>query len=282
MVPRAGEQLAEPEAEAAAAPLGERRGGGGRRGAGLLARCGGAPRAAAGEVADEHDDEGEDEEPRDPARVFREEPVVPFGLGLVEVRLVRAAGDLEVGRDAGDICAEADGEGVGRGGVGRDFGRGVEKHLAEGPADFDVVDFVDGLEGVEEGDRGAVLAAGFYLGNVLGGGRGEGFETDARDADAVVQDVDEPRGLEADFLGGLLVDFAPGFGLYAFLDGWPGLAAEGVDGFLVGFEIVGGVVFGGHLEDFVRGVVVLGDADEVVHVEVDGGRVLAVDETRGV
>lgn len=170
---------------------------------------------------------------------------------------------LEVRREGAvaGIVPEADGEG---GVEGWDLRGGVEEHLTQGPADFCAADLVDGLEGV--------------VGGLLGAVERGGFEAGARDADAFVEEVDQPAGFEAYFHGGLLVHFgAPGVLRDAGADVGPVVGAEGEDALLVGEEVVGFVVVA-RLEDFVRGVPVLAYADEVVDVEVDGWHVHAVKE----
>lgn len=163
------------------------------------------------------------------------------------------------------VVAEANGEGGVEGG---DLGGGVEEHLAEGPADFGVLDLVDGLEGVGEAFGFGVVKdlLGAVVGNIAGGF----LQSGSWDADAFVEEIDEPAGLEADLHRSLLVDLlTPGLLCDAFADVFPVIATKLADALLVGVEVVG-FVFVAHFEDFVRGVPVLTHPNEVVDVKVDG------------
>lgn len=180
---------------------------------------------------------------------------------------------LEVGGEGAvaGIVAEADGEG---GVEGWDLGGGVEEHLAEGPADFGVLDLVDGLEGVGEAFCFGVVQD--LLGAIVLNTAGSFLQSGSRDTDTFVEEIDEPAGLEADLHCCLLVDLlAPCVLCDALADVFPVVAAEFADTLLVGVEVVG-FVFVAHFEDFVRGVPVLTHPNEVVDVKVDGWHVHAV------
>lgn len=154
------------------------------------------------------------------------------------------------------------------------MGGGVEEHFAEGPADFGVLDLVDGLEGVGEAFRFGVVQD--LLGAVVLNPARSFLQPSSRDPDALVEEIDEPAGLEADLHCGLFVDLlAPCVLGDAFADMFPVIAAELADTLLVGVEVVG-FVFVAHFEHFVRGVPVLTHPNEVVDVKVDSWHVHAV------
>lgn len=97
---------------------------------------------------------------------------------------------MEIRRNArGDVGAEADRGFIGEGG---DLARGVENHFAQGPTDLRIVNLVDCLKGV-----GVVLP--FVVVEKFFGAVVVIFQTNAGDADSLVENVDEPTGFEADF-----------------------------------------------------------------------------------
>ena len=254
--------------------------------------------AAAEEEEDEEEDEEDEEEAGDAARGGGVEeggvPGVGGGLGgggfrwwggfywggFVACRCGWREGwgklwacVLEVWREGAvaGVVAEADGEG---GVEGWDLGGGVEEHLAEGPADFGVLDLVDGLEGVGEAFFCGMVQdlLGAVVSNITGGF----LQSSSWDADAFVEEIDEPAGLEADFHCSLLVDLlSPCVLCDALTNVFPVIAAELADTLLVGVKVVG-FVFVAHFEDLVRGVPVFTHPNEVVDVKVDGWHVYAV------
>lgn len=189
-------------------------------------------------------------------------------MGKERVGVLKVGGDFEGA--IGDVGAEADGEGGEEGGGGGGFGRWdergrVENHFAEGPGDFDVVNFIDGLEG-------AVHEA-------LAGFSG-GFDADARNADAFVEDVDEPGCFEAGSNCLFLIHMgSPLLSIHRRLDTVPLQRAKVRHRLLIRREIIR-LLIQPHLKNIVRGMPILTDTHKMVHAEINPRNMHALEQTR--
>ena len=97
--------------------------------------------------------------------------------------------------------------------------------------------------------------------------------------DPIMQHVYQPARLKTDLQRRSLIDFlAVRVFIHIMLNDRPVLLAELLDSFLIRVEIVAFVLVR-HLEDFMGGVPILADSNEMIDFKVDSWDVHAVDQT---
>ena len=111
-------------------------------------------------------------------------------------------------------------------------------------------------------------------------GTSSAFQACARDANAEMEHVNKPRGFEADFICCLFIHFlSPLLICNVRLNRSPVLLAKRGDTLLVCVEVVRFILVG-HFKDLVGCMPILANANEVVHIKIDGWHMHSMQEAR--
>ncbi len=244
--------------------------------------------AAAKEVKRKAEYENKEEESGNaPRRLALEKRVMPIfrvviGRGVVNVSRV-GEGCIEYtpvlkvgGITAWDVAAEPNRKFLG---FWWYLTGGIENHLSERPAHFNVTNFVHSLEGTCEAFRFGVVKD-FFCAIVVS--LLDFLKTNTWDSNSVVKDVYKPARPKTHIQRSLFVNLrAPTMLIDAESDFAPIHTAKFVDALLISIEIISFIVVA-PFEYFMRRVPVFAYTNKMIHIKVDGRNVNTIKQAWGV